>query len=225
MINKLITLILLSLISVSASAMPGLPGMSEKSSEPEASEESAQSAADSQEALVGQFKETLSSVLLAQKYLAMAFDDADQADKIAIEIKSLQGECGTKCMKRSIKISEAANKSIGKSLESETKISSEGKTNYLLALPPYIKGTLSAKDLLTEAKNWGKQATGEIKSAGMMNAPKIKKKLDAGMYVVQQTPKLIKTWAKATKQITTYAKASNIDLSSIKGANTDIFSD
>ena len=225
MMNKFITLVLLSLISFSASAMPGLPGMSEKSSEPEASEESAQSAADSQEALVGQFQETLSSVILAQQYLALAFDDADQADKLAIEIKSLQGECGTKCMKRSIKISEAANKSIGKSLESETKISSEGKTNYLLALPPYIKGTLSAKDLLTEAKNWGKQATGEIKSAGMMNAPKIKKKLDAGMYVVQQTPKLIKNWATATKKIVTYAKASNIDLSSIKGANTDIFSD
>jgi hypothetical protein len=206
--------------------MPGgLPGTSEKSSEPEASEETAQSAADSQEALVGQFKETLGSVLLAQQYLAMAFDQADQADDLGVVIKSLQGECGTKCMKRSIKISEAANKSIGKALESETVISSEGKTNYLLALPPYIKGTLSAKDLLTEAKNWGKQATGEIKSAGMMNAPKIKKKLDAGMYVVQQTPKLVKNWAKATKQITTYAKASNIDLSSIKGANTDIFSD
>jgi len=223
--NKFITLVLLSLVSFAASAMPGLPGMSEKSSEPEASEESAQSAADSQEALVGQFQETLSSVILAQRYLALAFDDADQADKLAIEIKSLQGECGTKCMKRSIKISEAANKSIGKSLESETKISSEGKTNYLLALPPYIKGTLSAKDLLTEAKNWGKQATGEIKSAGMMNAPKIKKKLDAGMLVVQQTPKLIKNWATATKKIVTYAKASNIDLSSVKGANTDIFSD
>jgi len=225
MINKLITLILLSLISVSASAMPGLPGMSEKSSEPEASEESAQSAADSQEALVGQFKETLSSVILAQRYLALAFDQADEAEELAIVIEGLQGECGTKCMKRSVKVSEAANKSIGKLLKSETVITSEGKTNYLLALPPYIKGTLSAKDLLTEAKSWGKQATGEIKSAGMMNAPKIKKKLDAGMYVVQQTPKLIKNWATATKKIVTYAKASNIDLSSVKGANTDIFSD
>ena len=84
---------------------------------------------------------------------------------------------------------------------------------------------LSAKDLATAAADWGKQATGEIKSAGMMNAPKLKKKLDSGMYVAQQTPKLIKNWATATKQLATYAKASDIDLGSVEGANEFDFGD
>ena len=228
--RTIIIWVLLSFIPLSAHAFKipgasGLPGMSGKSSESEAPEKPEKSATDSQEALVAKFKETLGSVLLAQKYLAIAFDQADQASELETEIASLEGDCGTDCLKRVVKVSGKANKSIGKKLEAEAEINAEGKTNYLLALPPYIKGTLSAKDLVTESTNWGKQATGEIKSAGMMNAPKLKKKLNAGMYVAQQTPKLVKNWAKATKQIATYAKASNIDLGSIEGANSFDFGD
>ena len=228
--RTIIIWVLLSFIPLSAHAFKipgasGLPGMSGKSSESEAPEKPEKSATDSQEALVVKFKETLGSILLAQKYLAIAFDQADQASELETEIASLEGDCGTDCLKRVVKISGKANKSIGKKLEAEAEINAEGKTNYLLALPPYIKGTLSAKDLVTEATNWGKQATGEIKSAGMMNAPKLKKKLNAGMYVAQQTPKLLKTWGKATKQIATYAKASGIDLGSVKGASDFDFGD
>ena len=59
----------------------------------------------------------------------------------------------------------------------------------------------------------------------MMGATKLKKKLGTGMYVAQQTPKLAKNWAKATKQIFTYAKSSNIDLSKIEGASDFDFGD
>ena len=218
---------LLSFFPFAAQAfkIPGagaLPGAPEKKAASEAPKESAE---DSQEALVSQFKETLGSMLLAQKYLAMAFDQADQASELETEITSLEGDCGTDCLKRIVKVSGNANKSIGKKLEAKTEINSSGKANYLLAFPPYMKGTLSIKDLSSTAADWGKQATGEVKSAGMMNAPKLKKKLDAGLYVAQQTPKLLKSWAKATKQIVTYAKASNIDLGSVKGASDFDFGD
>ena len=223
-----LTLLLFLPLSSVALKLPGadkLPGMSGKSSEAESTEAPAESAADSQDALVGQFKETLGSILLAQKYLAVAFDQADQASELDTEIASLEGDCGTDCLKRVVKVSGDANKSIGKKLDAKTEINAEGKANYLMALPPYIKGTLSTKDLATTAAYWGKQAAGEIKSAGMMNAPKLKKKLGSGMYVAQQTPKLVKNWAKATKQIATYAKASNIDLGSVEGANEFDFGD
>ena len=221
----LLALVLFMPLSSIALKLPGSDMLPGKSSETKATEAPAESAADSQDALVSQFRETLGSILLAQKYLAVAFDQADQASQLDTEISSLEGDCGTDCLKRVVKVSGDANKSIGKKLEAKTEINSEGKANYLLALPPYIKGTLSAKDLATAAGTWGKQATGEIKSAGMMNAPRLKKKLGAGMYVAQQTPKLVKSWAKATKQIATYAKASDIDLGSVEGANEFDFGD
>ena len=159
--------------------MPSLGKMGMPSKENKAEEEEpTASAADSQEALVIQFKDTLAPILLAQKYLAVAFDQADQASQLEAEIASLEGDCGTDCLKRVVKVSGDANKSIGKKLDAKTEISAEGKANYILSIPPYIKGTLSAKDLAKAAADWGKQATGEIKSAGMMNAPKLKKKLD-----------------------------------------------
>ena len=221
----LIILSVLFYLPVTAHAlkMPGgLPGMSGKSEE---AAEPAESAESSQDALVSQFKSTIGSILLAQKYLALAFDQADQAAAIDTEISSLEGDCGTDCLKRVVKISGNANDSIGEKLDAKTEIGAEGRANYALALPPYIRGSLSAKDLATAAGTWSKQATSEIKGAGMMNAPKLKKKLSTGMYVASQTPKLIKNWGKATKQIFTYAKASKIDLGKVEGASEFDFGD
>ena len=221
------TLMFLALIPLSSYtlSMPSMPKFGAKPEPESEAKEPAASASDSQDALVAQFKDTLSSILLAQKYLAIAFDQADQASQLDAEMTSLEGDCGKDCLARATKVSVDANKSIGKKLDAQAEISAEGKANYLLAIPPYIKGTLSAKDLATAAADWGKQATGEIKSAGMMNAPKLKKKLDSGMYVAQQTPKLIKNWATATKQLATYAKASDIDLGSVEGASDFDFGD
>ena len=203
-------------------SMPGMPGKSDESSE---SAKATESAADSQDVLVSQFKGTLGSILLAQKYLSIAFDQSDQAAALDTEISSLEGDCGTDCLKRAVKLSGNATESISEKIDAKTEIGAEGKTNYALALPPYIKGTLSAKDLASAAGTWSKQATGEIKGAGMMGATKLKKKLETGMYVAQQTPKLIKSWATATKQIFTYAKSSDIDLGKIEGANEFNFGD
>ena len=211
-----LSLLLLGPFAANAIKLPSMPG---KSDDKAASSEASESAADSQDALVSQFKTTLGSILLAQKYLSVAFDQADQAAEIDAQIASLEGDCGTDCIKRVRKISDNAMESIDKKLDAKTEIGSEGKANYARAIPPYIRGSLSAKDLATAASRWGKQATSEIKGAGMMNAPKLKKKLGTGMYVASQTPKLIKSWAKTTKRIFTYAKASKIDLSKIEGAN------
>ena len=124
-----------------------------------------ESAADSQDALVSQFKTTLGSILLAQKYLSVAFDQADQAAALDTEIASLEGDCGTDCLKRAVKLSGNATESIGEKLDAKTEIGATGRTNFALALPPYIKGTLSVKDLASAAGSWSKQATGEIKNA------------------------------------------------------------
>jgi len=214
-----LSMMLLGPMAVHALKMPSVLGSPGKSGDASEFSEAAESAADSQDALVSQFKTTLGSILLAQKYLSVAFDQADQAAALDTQIASLEGDCGTDCFKRAVKLSRNATESIGEKLDAKTEIGATGKTNYALALPPYIRGTLSAKDLASAAGSWSKQATGEIKNAGMMGGTKLKKKLGTGMYVAQQTPKLAKNWAKATKQIFTYAKSSNIDLSKVEGAS------
>jgi len=221
----ILTVVLLALLPNAANAfkmpsVPGAPGATEESEEKDGSKESTVSAADSQDALVSQFKETLGSILLAQKHFAAAFKDADSEKEISIQIASLAGEnCGSDCTKRAVEVSAAASKAIEEKLESKAVISAEGKAHYLKAIPPYLKGTLSAKDLVTTAGDWSKLALGEIKAAGLRKAPKLKKKLDSGMFVAKQTPGLIKNWVEASKKIFTYAKATDIKLDGIKGAN------
>ena len=49
-----------------------------------------------------------------------------------------------------MKLSDNATESIGEKLDAKTEIGATGKTNYALALPPYIRN-LSVKDL---ARSW-----------------------------------------------------------------------
>jgi hypothetical protein len=50
----------------------------------------------------------------------------------------------------------------------------------------------------------------EIQAAGLMGAAKLKKKLDAGLYVAPKIPGLIGTTAKNAKGLITYGKKNKI---------------
>ena len=78
-----LSLMFIGSMTANAIKLPGMPG---KSDDKAASAEASESAADSQDALVSQFKTTLGSILLAQKYLSIAFDQADQAAALDTEI-------------------------------------------------------------------------------------------------------------------------------------------
>ena len=70
--------------------------------------------------------------------------------------------------------------------------------------------------ILQGSRNWLKSATDEIKSAGFRGAPKLKKQLDAGMYVAKNIPKLAKTFGSSTKRVIRVGKANKIEA---EGAN------
>ena len=53
---------------------------------------------------------------------------ADQAAALDTEIASLEGDCGTDCLKRAVK-SGNATESIGEKLDAKTEIGATGKTN------------------------------------------------------------------------------------------------
>ena len=73
-------------------------------------------------------------------------------------------------------------------------------------------------DLAPKTKDWAKSATGEMKSAGMMGAGKLKKKLASGLYIAKTLPKMLNTWTETTAGLVSYGKKQGV---STEGASGD----
>ena len=91
--NIILTLFLMALLPNAAIAfkmpsVPGAPGAAEESEEKDGSKESTVSAADSQDALVAQFKETLGSILLAQRHQVVGLDISKEKISLLNQKKS-----------------------------------------------------------------------------------------------------------------------------------------
>ena len=139
------------------------------------------------------------------------------SDAKAAELESATGECKAKdCLEKKVALSNELTEATEGMKEEELALTEEGKALYRQALPKYAKGTLEMAQIVPVAKDWLKSATDEIKSAGFRGAPKLKKQLDAGMYVAKNIPKLAKTFGSSTKRVIRVGKANKIEA---EGAN------
>jgi len=195
--------------------LPKVPGIGKKDDAP--AEAAGPSAAEAQDALLSQFSSALDNLLSAQALLIKSGAVKGMSDAKAAELESATGECKAKdCLEKKVALSNELTEATEGMKEEELALTEEGKALYRQALPKYAKGTLEMAQIVPVAKDWLKSATDEIKSAGFRGAPKLKKQLDAGMYVAKNIPKLAKTFGSSTKRVIRVGKANKIEA---EGAN------
>ena len=181
------------------------------------------SALDSQVALVQTFVDTLSLVLTAQQRLQGALGNSEEAATLQLGIDELSGECAKECLERTVQISTAASMSIQEKIDEQESLEADKKELYISAIPPYIQGTLKARELAIETAEWSKQSLAELKDAGVMGARKMRASMELGTFVAGKMPTLVKSWGESTGLVLTFAKSNEIALDSVEGVNDFTF--
>jgi len=209
----------LSLVIISSGAMavkfPSIPGADNKKE----SADSGASATETQEVIVNDFKSALSLVLAAQGYVLTAVGKSDEAAAAKASAARLSGDdCAAGCLEEVVESSKGAQQTISEATSEGASLDADGKKILAKAYKPLGKGTLKMVNLIPKTKDWAKSATSDMKSAGMMGAGKLKKKLASGLFIAKTTPKMLKTWKDTSAGLVSYGKKQGV---STEGASGD----
>ena len=210
--KKIITNISLTLVTCSLFGF-GLPSIPKAGGSDDSKESGGGPSAEvAQEALVRDYSKAAASVLRAQQNFLAAFGNKDKA--AALEVAANNLESSDKPSKQEIAdakaLSDEANDEIKNLTSEEADFSEEGKAYYRAAIPYMAKGVQGLVKLANTAKDFIDNAQSEIKSAGLMGAAKLKKKLDAGLYVAPKIPSLVGDTTKNFKSLVSYGKKNKI---------------
>lgn len=183
-----------------------VPGLGE--SEPAAS--TSADAGGLQDALVRDYLTANSSIQKGQELLLEAFNKKEDLAKLEQAQASLSGKQSKQDLETITAQTKEAQEAIAKSMEEGVELTEEGKAKYRESIPYMIQGAVGISKLAQTASEFIDSSKNEIQSAGLMGAAKLKKKLDAGLYVAPKIPGLIGTTAKNAKGLITYGKKNKI---------------
>ena len=163
-----------------------------------------------QDALVRDYLTANSSIQKGQALLLEAFGKKQDAAEEEQKQASISGKASKDEVKRQIALTKEAQEEIAKSMEEGIELTEEGKAKYRESIPYMIQGAVGISKLAQTASEFIDSSKNEIKSAGVMGAVKLKKKLDAGLFVAPKIPGLIGITAKNAKSLITYGKKNKI---------------
>ena len=163
-----------------------------------------------QDALVRDYLTANSSIQKGQELLLEAFGKKQEAAEEEQEQASLSGNASKQDLQRIASQTKEAQEAIAKSMEEGIELTEEGKAKYRESIPHMIQGAVGISKLAQTASEFIDSSKNEIQSAGLMGAAKLKKKLDAGLFVAPKIPGLIATTAKNAKGLITYGKKNKI---------------
>jgi len=171
-------------------------------------------AASMQEGIVRQYNAASEELVKAQLSLAKAFNLKDVAEKLETVAKgfgsgNVSNEDG---VKKTMATTKEADAAINEKMKDASALSDEGRKHYASAFLPYAKGVVATNKILPELKKFSEAATSQIKNAGMMDMPKLKSKLSAGMYLASNLPGLVGMLTSTSGKMLTYAKENNIEV-------------
>lgn len=163
-----------------------------------------------QDALVRDYLTANSSIQKGQGLLLEAFNKKADLAKLEQGQASLSGEQSKQELAAITAQTKEAQEAIAKSMEEGVELTEEGKAKYRESIPHMIQGAVGISKLAQTASEFIDSSKNEIQSAGLMGAAKLKKKLDAGLFVAPKIPGLIGTTAKNAKGLITYGKKNKI---------------
>ena len=163
------------------------------------------------ETLVAGLTEYSSGQIIVAKALGLK----EEADMLGSEQEALgSGNVNDKgSIERSMTVTSSAQEAIDKKIEEGAVLNEEAKQELAKALPFYARGTVYTSKLVPETKDWGIAALGSIKSAGMIEAGKLKKQLDTGMFIASKLPGYFKSAKDSYASLIAFSKKNEIDTS------------
>lgn len=179
----------------------------------EKSEPAASTTADAsglQDELVRDYLIANNSIQRGQELLLEAFGKKEELAKLEQKRASLSDKPSKDEIERQIAQTKDVQEEIAKSMEEGVELTEEGKKKYRESIPHMIQGAVGISKLSQTASEFIDSSKNEIQAAGLMGAAKLKKKLDAGLYVAPKIPGLIGTTAKNAKALITYGKKNKI---------------
>lgn len=186
------------------------------------SESSGGSAADSQEAIVQRAHAALVNVLEGQRLFALAFGYEDKAKAIGDSVDLIKKDQSKDGLQTAINLAEETNDMIGEAAKNKVELSAEQAKLYNQGLVSFAKGTYLMVKLGPEIAQWGKNASSEIKGAGIAGMATLKKKLDTGLFLFTTMPKLIPAFVSTlTGDVIGIGKSNKLDTSGANEANFD----
>ena len=164
-----------------------------------------------QEKLVNSFVTAQQNLLEAQSLVAEALGLKEEKEKLDVERKSLSsGNVDKKALKKTVGLTENAQKAIQKKMDAGEALSAEGKTLIAKSLVPYAKSVAGVAAMVDDAKNLADGIQAQIKSAGMMGAMKVKKAFDVGLYIAPKVPGFATGMVKQLGSMVSFAKKNGV---------------
>ena len=165
-----------------------------------------------QEALVIEFKQILTGIAFAQVQVLDAYGLNDQAEALKADADLISGDCTKKCLSKAVAGSQAANDAIANFDLQSAQFDAEARANLAKAIPALVISSYAFVKFVPKVNDWGASAMNEVKSAGMMGAITLKKKLDTGLFISTKTPGLIKDIVVTAQQLMAYSSENDIDI-------------
>lgn len=164
-----------------------------------------------QEKLVKSFVASQESLLQAQSLIAEALGLKGEKEKLDAERKALgSGSADKKSLKRSVGLSEDAQETIQKKMDAGEALSDSGKKLIAKSLVPYSISVAGVAGMVIDAKTLASDIQGQVKSAGMAGAMKVKKAFDVGLYIAPKVPGLAAGMTKQLASMVSFAKKNGV---------------
>jgi len=164
-----------------------------------------------QDSLVKTYQSSLRDILSSQALLLEAYGMKEEAAKLRSEAEALaKGPLDKEQFSIITRMSERIDRRINALIDKQKALTDEGRKKYLQALLPYATGVAQMAKLAPELKSFLKSASGQLKSASLMEKAKVMEKLDVGMYLAKASPGYLSNVASTTKKVVTYAKKQGV---------------
>lgn len=142
----------------------------------------------SQQALITDFVGSQREILQAQAFLERAYGFKDKAELLQAQQKALSsGPVDENSLKKTVELSQSANKQIAAEQAKQGALTSQEKAAYTASLPHFADGVIGTAKTVTASQNFASSAEsgGGSGLAGMVAGAD---KLKVGLYIAKVTP-------------------------------------
>lgn len=163
--------------------------------------------------LVKNFVAAQTETLTAQALLAQAYGLKSQAAACQVQIKALKSSGTDKdTLKKTVDISNSANKAIAAQQVKHTTLSAKKKDYYAKSLPHFVKGLIGTRKLVTESSQFLQTAKSSATSSGLSGLVGGATKLKAGLFVAKSIPSYAKSLADVVRKTVSIGKKNGVKI-------------
>lgn len=163
--------------------------------------------------LVKNFVAAQTETLTAQALLAKAYGLKSQAAACQVQINALKSSGTDKdTLKKTVDISNSANKAIAAQQATHTKLSVKGKDYYAKSLPHFVKGLVGIRKLVTESSQFLETAKSSASSSGLGGLVGGATKLKAGLFVAKAMPSYAKNLTDVVRKTVSIGKKNGVKI-------------